>query len=319
MIMKEDIITIIIPCYNAERYIKDCILSALCQSYRNIEVCVINDGSTDQSFSVCEEIARRDDRIHLYTQSNKGVAIARNTGIQNANGQYVFFLDADDLIDENCITKLYQIQKNRENSIAVCSYHKFTKLLPSGLYDEGKIQILQKEEYFKKVLNLRQNMYLWGALIPRVLFNDVSFEEDMICFEDLDTVYKIVEKSSGVCLTSERLLFYRQCDSTITKDLDKEKIRCYYRAVRGFERFIHSYYSELDYDFRIFKCYVYIQILGTEDIGCLPEIKTECQEYLKKNLGAYLYSDVEIKEKMKAMIIKNQWLYKKIRMIVKAL
>jgi glycosyltransferase involved in cell wall biosynthesis len=105
------LISIIIPVYNAEKYIKRCLLSVQNQTYQNLEIIIINDGSQDQSVNICQEIAKKDSRISFYSQNNKGVSSARNYGLKLATGDYVYFLDSDDYIIPTCIEKLVSVLK----------------------------------------------------------------------------------------------------------------------------------------------------------------------------------------------------------------
>lgn len=112
-------ISIIVPVYNAEKYIEECIDSILCQSYRNFELLLINDGSVDQSGSICENYALQDERVHVFHQKNSGVSVARNKGLDVAKGEWVTFIDADDCIGDEYLAQMIQ---HDSNDLVVCSY-----------------------------------------------------------------------------------------------------------------------------------------------------------------------------------------------------
>ena len=112
----EELITIIINVYNGEKFIKKCLDCILNQTYKNLEVLIINDGSTDNTLKICESYI--DNRIRIINQENKGVTIAKNVGIDNAKGKYLYFIDADDFIEKDTIEYLYNLIKNNNAEMA---------------------------------------------------------------------------------------------------------------------------------------------------------------------------------------------------------
>jgi glycosyltransferase involved in cell wall biosynthesis len=120
------LISVIVPAYNVESYIEECIISILNQSYENIEVIIVNDGSTDKTGIICESLSNIDERICYYSQNNKGVSEARNKGLEAASGEYVMFVDGDDYIAPDCIEYLLSIVK-KTNAEFCFSINCFTK------------------------------------------------------------------------------------------------------------------------------------------------------------------------------------------------
>lgn len=125
---KDDLISVIIPVYNAEKYLKKCIESIITQSYRNIEIILINDGSTDSSMDICRYYAACDNRVRFIDlQTRGGVSRARNLGIENAQGYYICFVDADDYVSEDYVSFLYRKVVQYDADIATCAFHYETK------------------------------------------------------------------------------------------------------------------------------------------------------------------------------------------------
>lgn len=118
----EELISVIIPVYNTEKYIKRCIESVLIQSYHKIEIIIVNDGSEDKSLEICEYFSKKDERIRIISQKNSGVSKARNIGIENAHGRYVCFIDADDYVSEDYISFLYDKILRFDADLATCSW-----------------------------------------------------------------------------------------------------------------------------------------------------------------------------------------------------
>lgn len=121
----EEKISVIIPVYNDEKYLKQCVESVLTQSYRNLEVILVDDGSTDATPAICEEFRRQDNRIRIIYKQNEGVGASRNTGLAMATGDYVLFIDHDDWLLEDHIQKLYDLLKKNQADIAIGNFNRF--------------------------------------------------------------------------------------------------------------------------------------------------------------------------------------------------
>ena len=122
--MGEIKISIIVPVYNGQKYIRTCLDSILNQTYKNIELIIINDGSTDNSKTIIEEYVKRDKRIVAYHQNNKGVSDARNKGLKYATGKWIWFVDSDDIPSKSFLSEVFKINLKRETDIIVGNYMK---------------------------------------------------------------------------------------------------------------------------------------------------------------------------------------------------
>ena len=115
-------VSIIVPVYNVSKYLDECILSLINQTYKNIEILIVDDGSIDESLDICEEYAKKDDRIILIRNSHEGVSVARNTGIENASGDWISFVDSDDYAELNMIEELINRSLEYDYDIVIGSY-----------------------------------------------------------------------------------------------------------------------------------------------------------------------------------------------------
>jgi len=118
-----NLVSIIVPIYQAEKYLHKCLDSIISQTYKNIEIILIVDGATDNSMNICEEYAEKDDRIVLKYQENAGVSITRNNGIDISNGEYIVFIDSDDYVEKNMIEELLTGVVENNCNIAICSLY----------------------------------------------------------------------------------------------------------------------------------------------------------------------------------------------------
>lgn len=116
---EQSLISVIVPVYNVEKYLRPCVESILEQTYKNIEVILVNDGSTDKSKAICLELAEKDKRISYYEKANSGLSDTRNVGLEKAKGEYIAFVDSDDLLAPNAVRTLYELCRKYDTGIAV--------------------------------------------------------------------------------------------------------------------------------------------------------------------------------------------------------
>ena len=137
----DSLISVIVPIYNSEKYLDNTIKSIINQTYKNLEIILVDDGSTDKSYEICKKYQKKDNRIKLFHQKNKGVSFARNIGIENSNGEFLTFLDSDDLIDKKMYEKLFNAFDNNLDYV-FCDYktkknilNNYNKILQITIYD----------------------------------------------------------------------------------------------------------------------------------------------------------------------------------------
>lgn len=227
--MKEDLISLIIPVYNVEKYIRECIDSVICQSYKNIEIIIVDDGSRDNSGKICDKYAENDRRIQVIHKKNEGVSKARNVGIEMAKGKYISFVDADDIINKEYVKTLYNLCKGENADISICGTEDFDcsgKIFSKSLRYKNN---LNSEEGLKELLNEKYyTCVVWAKMYKRELFNDIAFNESTKIAEDLEIIYKLIAKSKKISIdTSKIMYYYRDRDDSATaaeynKDWEKE-------------------------------------------------------------------------------------------------
>jgi len=210
-------ISVIIPVYKVEECLNRCVDSILNQTYKNIEIILVDDGSPDKCGKICDRYAAKDNRIQVLHKENGGLSSARNAGIEIANGEYYTFLDSDDWVDNRYIEKLYTLIKETESDISVCNFEKVysedTKL------ENSKIEIYE----FTNIEALEQltgRFYIqlvtaWGKLYHRSLFKDIRYPVCKI-HEDEYIAHHLYYKANKIVMTTEKLLYYWQREDSIT-------------------------------------------------------------------------------------------------------
>lgn len=218
-------ISIIVPVYNAERYLSRCINSVLSQSFSEFELILIDDGSQDQSGILCDDYAKRDSRIRVVHQSNQGQAAARNLGVREALGEWICFVDSDDLVHPQMLENLYHTAVKTGVGISMCSAAEFQEfpcladdpVLPTFdtyVVNEVFLQELLEKKYYYWVV--------WAKLIRREIVEKYPFEEGRI-YEDNAVVCKWLTAAGTVAVSTQKLYYYYVNFAGTTKNRFSEK------------------------------------------------------------------------------------------------
>lgn len=212
----ESLISIIVPVYNVGEYVAKCIESIVNQTYTNLEIIIVNDGSTDNSGAICERYAEKDDRIIIIHQENQGLSMARNNGIDIATGEYIGFIDSDDWIEPDMFETLYTVAVENDADISMCNFYY--------VHDSGYKSPFSNETTGTKVLtgvhkithNIRiANNFVWNKLYRRHLFNGTRFPKDKL-YEDIFLIYKLIDNANKMVTTSQCEYYYLRRENGIT-------------------------------------------------------------------------------------------------------
>ena len=217
-----DNISVIIPVYNVEKYILNTIESVMFQTYSNIEIILVDDGSTDNSSKICDELAKKDNRISVIHQDNQGLSAARNVGTAIATGDFIFYLDGDDYLEKNCLEKLLEVAD--DCSLVIGSYF-YTY---SDHEDVADIQYLEKsvlntDEAMHDLLVGKIQNFAWGKLIKSDIAKKHSFPQGKL-FEDTYWAHYIINDCETVTIMNIPVLHYRQRDNSISYTMDIKRL-----------------------------------------------------------------------------------------------
>ncbi len=239
-------ISVIVPVYNVKDYLKKCVSSILGQTYVDFEILLIDDGSKDGSEILCDELAKDDGRIRVIHQQNAGLSAARNTGLDNAKGQFVTFVDSDDYISSTFLDDTLKTIEKSGKQIACCPFVYKYEDREERLAKQDII--FSKEEaltelYSKKSL-IAQRVYVmsWGKLYDARLFEGFRFPIGRL-HEDTATTYKLIDKSNGVVFVSSAEYFYLQRSDGIMGNLSKDvsHVKNYQDTILNFDEQIEYF------------------------------------------------------------------------------
>lgn len=228
--MKKKLISIIIPIYNAQNYIEKCLVSIENQIDSGYEVIMVDDGSTDDSAKICKYFSKKYKEYKYYYQQNSGVSSARNNGIKKSNGEYIMFIDADDKIKKNCLSKCRTLINDNDIDIIKFLYEMNSKILKRKIKcDIFQNHLIQKDNFkdsiYKELFKRDIFCSCWGALIKKSLIidNDIYFNEQLRFGEDFEFFTNCIKHSSNIYLLNDNLYIYKININSSTQKFENKK------------------------------------------------------------------------------------------------
>lgn len=278
--MEQKLVSVIIPVHNGEKFLERCIQSVMEQTYQTFEVLIIDNGSTDESYVIGKKMAERDERIRILTEAKKGAAVARNTGIRQMSGEYVCFLDVDDLWEPTFLEKLVALIEREQCDLASCNYKKYDKLLNEkedkrlcrGLYDLST-QKRKLEFFLNSFLEIRLGFNIWNKIYKTQIIREygLCFDERATVAEDMGFNMEYFCVASKVASTDEKLYRYFEYDFS-TSDAERT-----------------GNLSLNDYTFVLQRLYARL-------------VRDEKSDYLKKKFFLIFYKTMNIQYNMTSLV-----------------
>ncbi|WP_290148085.1 glycosyltransferase family 2 protein [uncultured Dubosiella sp.] len=276
-----ELVSIVVPIYNVEKYLSKCIDSLIDQTYKNLEIILVNDGSTDQSGDIAQQYAKQDSRIRYIIQKNKGLGGARNTGLEYAKGNYILFIDSDDYIRNNMVEKMVKAMEANALDIVVCEYERVNE---KGEYIERyHLPFLDHKVYDplhqKEVLLM--DPAAWNKMYKRELFEHTNLRfPDRVWYEDLRTTPKLIAQAKRVGFLHEPFYLYLQRASSImnstTLSRQAESLQAMDDLIHYFKanHLYKTYEKELE-----FLCIAHVYVFGINRVARIPHSKAMTQKF----------------------------------------
>lgn len=236
--MNDPLISVIIPIYRVEAYLKRCVDSVLAQTYPRLQVILVDDGSADNCPNICDKYAAMDGRIEVIHQANAGVSNARNKGLKMAKGEYILFIDSDDYIAPDMCEKLLALIKQEQADMAVCNitytYPHKSDFTPSPVFKTPGTRISSEQAL---VLAITEHSFgdtgIWNKLFARELLTDFSFKEG-VRSEDFWALCDLFPKASKIVYTPQSFYYYFQNPAGVTASRNLRARIDSYQAVKHF-------------------------------------------------------------------------------------
>jgi len=301
-------VSIIVPVYNVEQYLENCIESILNQTFKDYELILVDDGATDKSGEICDKYERKDSRIRVIHKSNGGLSSARNAGLDVACGKYIGFVDSDDSIHPKMYEILYDLAQKYKSDISCCNY-KHTYSLVNEEREEMKLTEIIEMDNIQAVNTLYDKdigvrlVVAWNKLYSRDLFEDLRYEVGRI-HEDEFIAHKLLYKSNKTVYINSELYYYLQREGSIMSQISyKRKVDSLLAQsdrMKFFEKVGLNdicYRTSMMYEYKFFEVY--------------EKIKNEYGErglYLKE-LKMDFISNLKILFKLKEICIKEKLLW----------
>lgn len=276
-----DLISIIVPVYNVEQYIEKCVISIMNQTYKNIEIILVDDGATDNSGKICDELKEKDNRITVIHKKNGGLSDARNAGLKIAKGEYIGFVDSDDYIEQDMFEALYKINKQNDADISIVSFYELYGGKVIGVRASKSLEVFNKIDAIKELLiDTKIQSYAWNKLFKRELFKDINFPTNKN-FEDIATTLLLFEKANKIVLLESPKYYYVRRDDSIIGVKNYKTYKDYLDVIYNKYLYLDGKYKELDlynaYNFIINMIWVYTIIVAFD----LEEVYKEFENHYK--------------------------------------
>ena len=245
----KNLITVVVPIYNVEEYLSECINSIINQTYENIEILLIDDGSTDKSGIIADDYSKRDDRIRVYHKNNGGLSDARNYGIDRAKGKYITFIDSDDFVSDNFLEVLYNNLNNYNADISGCVYKRTNKREIPLINEKENIMVWDSKEALRKMLRQEDEFTTSAcALLYKIeCFRDVRYPYNAY-YEDLGTTYRILHNINRIVRTSNCLYHYFVREGSISNKKFNVRYMDQYKFAKDIQQFVYNNYENLKQD-----------------------------------------------------------------------
>lgn len=224
-LQQDALISVIVPIYNVEDYLVECLESILRQTYQNLEVILVDDGSIDASGTICDEYQKKDGRIVVRHKENGGVGAARNTGLELATGDYIAFTDPDDWMEADMLEKMINVLKSRQADISFCRFH--TEIIPEErryIYKPIEKKVGNGSDAVCQMFNaLAYGTMVWNKMFHRKMIYSldgsfIKFSEELKCGEDEIWLIEVVQNAHCVAYLQEELYYWRVRDNSAYRD-----------------------------------------------------------------------------------------------------
>ena len=310
----EDLISVIIPVYNVRPFLRACMDSVFAQTFRNLEIILVDDGSTDGSGELCDTLSMEDPRVRVIHRENGGLSAARNTGIDASTGTYLYFLDSDDALSPVALAHLWTACIRTRADVAVGDFLRFSsEEVPKERRTFASESLDTKEALRRMLLNRGFGHQAWGKLYRRKLWESLRFPQGLL-YEDYAVIYDVVLGADRVARVEDALYFYRMQEGSIMHSAIREKnLTLLDTSERVTDMVSQTYPSLREAAIRL-QVVTYMRFLGDllqTDYHLFPDAQRRIIDTVKKYRKDFLRSaQVRKVDKLKLRtLLRGKWLF----------
>ena len=241
--MSNPAISLVMPVYNVENFLSKALTSVENQTFKDFEMIIVDDGSSDKSYEIAEEFCSKNPNFKLIKQENSGPAAARNTGVMHCKGEYIAFMDSDDYLEKNFLEELYKLAKKTGADITCCNFNMYfpNKNLKIYMPFNSLPGVYTKSKALRKlILDVSVHYFIWNKLYKRELFMERNIKFDDMYFEDISTSPRLFYFAKTVAFTSKALYNYTMRENSILHSINAKKVNDYIKALGIIKSFLEE-------------------------------------------------------------------------------
>ena len=308
---KNQLVSIIVPMYNAEKYMSECLDSLINQDYENLEIVLVDDGSTDKTLKICNEYAKKDKRVKVIHQKNSGVSEARNNGINKSTGEYITFVDSDDFIAKDFISYYVELinKTNADIALSRMPVKYRTGESKQVLNNEEKIEVITGKECALEMLYYKIFIASWNKLFKRKLLvdNNILFNKNIHFGEGFNYSVDAFLKANKVCITSLNKYYYRvDNESSVMTKFSLNQITGSIGAQKHLQEKYDNIDAEISKALKYANWHTYFDclnsIIGTNNVKNNVELYKKIKKVVRSDAKCAFSAPISKKEKMKALV-----------------
>ena len=285
----EELVSIVVPIYKVEKYMHKCIDSIINQTYKKIEIILIDDGSPDNCGKICDDYAKKDSRIKAVHKENNGVSSARNLGIEISTGNWIAFIDSDDWIENDYIEQLFSIANKDGSDIALCGYNRINNnSIQTINVANGKIEEYNSYDFLIKTLNPQTAFGLCHMkLIKKDCIQNLRFDENLVVGEDALFNMQLSKNIKKAVFYKKALYNYRNNSNSVVKRYDDNYAKKYMESMKKCKEYITSNYTDSKIKQNYYNYVAYHVMLVSVNYCFHPENKNKHKIKLLKEICSY--------------------------------
>lgn len=276
---EQPLLSIIIPVYNGHKFLRQCIDSVINQTYTNWEILLIDDGSTDDSALICDEYARKHERIMVCHQQNSGQAASRNRGVAMAKGTLVSFVDCDDWLEPDMYTAMAEVMETKQTEVVICGYAEEHAGWQKTVRHVETLQVYEAQDAVKKVLQGRIGSYLWSMLFKRDVIREPM--PDLNPYEDHATIFKWLLHAHRVAVLPTAFYHYRQLQSSSLHSYNPKNGNHFFQAIKERYHYIAEGNLLPGWESENRRLYLRGCIKLTKDLARMPNYDAQMREIIE--------------------------------------